>query len=205
MKKLLLLLTAITVKGYAADGLFPEIASQNTGSAGQVFVSNGISDGENTLGHFVSPTTLGVVGPQGVAGVAGPQGTAGVTGAAGAVGAKGNQGIQGVQGVMGVNGVTGSAGTAGAKGAMGSQGMQGKDGANGKDGKDASDLTQVGVMAELDLYNHPRVDIGLFGFFDASHNNLAQGGIIFRFRPFKTELEKRLEKLEHTLKLMEAR
>jgi hypothetical protein len=140
------------------------------------------ADGEENGGQLFPQGEQGIQGPKGDTGNAGTNGTNGLNGPTGAVGQQGLTGSQGATGVSGKNG------TDGVKGDTGAQ------------GKDASQVTQVGIAAELDLYNHPRVDVGLFSFFDIAHGNLAQGGLIVRFRPFKSQLEKRLEHLEAKLK-----
>lgn len=126
MNKLILgLLAAMLLTGaaYADDGVHPELATANTGTAGQVFIANGGMDGENVLGHFVNPMSLGIVGPQG------PKGDKGDTGATGSTGA---------QGIQGIKGDTGPQGVAGAQGATGAAGTNGSNGLNGKDGKDGA-------------------------------------------------------------------
>ena len=139
MKKIgymvIVVLLSLATVGYTCDN--PELTSTNgTGTAGQVYVTNGtLSDGD-VNGHFVNVNTLGVVGPQG------PQGVKGDTGITGP------QGIQGSQGIQGIQGVAGSIGVQGDKGDKGDTGFVGSLAANGGLGGTAENLNSVGVTGE---------------------------------------------------------
>ena len=146
MKKIIfgsLILIFSCVLAYAGG-----VTDTNNGNAGDIFVSNGVNNGANSVGTWTNPSSLpslkgakgdtgatGAQGLQGIQGIQGLQGVQGVKGDTGATGAQGIQGVAGKNGVDGKNGLNGTNGTNGKDGAVGAQGVAGTNGLNGADGK----------------------------------------------------------------------
>ena len=185
------------------------VVVNNTGNAGNIFVSTGTSQGNNQIGTWADGSSF--KGDTGATGATGSQGEQGVTGKDGYTpikdvdytdGKDGEQGLQGLQGVagqigeqglQGLTGQTGSDGKNGELGKTGNDGKEGKQGLQGERGKGLEDRYEV--IGEVRLLDTKKTTWSVYAGRDFN-NNVNIIGAKVTVKIGRSYYEKKIDALE---------
>ena len=178
------------------------VVVNNTGNAGNIFVSTGTSQGNNQIGTWADGSSFkGEKGNTGNSGLDGKDGYTPIKGIDYNDGKNGEQGVAGTDGKTPVKDVDYTDGKNGDKGDTGSKGDKGQQGIQGERGKGLED--RVELIGEVRILDTKRTTWSIYAGRDIN-NGVGIYGAKVTVKLGRSYEERRLDALEKKLNLLEA-